>query len=112
MVADKIIAFINGNGLCDKFQSGFRAGHSTETALPVFNDALAADSSHLSALLLLDVTAAFDVVDHWILNESCKRGEDLSALFKIVLIAFLLFFFFFPTGAICFPICPGSIYYI
>lgn len=55
--------------------------HSTETALlMVFNDIL--DSGSPAALLLLDLTAAFDVVDHDILLsqlESCA-GLKGSAL--------------------------------
>ena len=45
-------------------QSAYRQFHSTETAvLKVYNDLLlAADSGQVSALCLLDLTAAFDIV--------------------------------------------------
>ena len=48
------------------FQSGL---HSTKSALlRVFNDKfLATDSGHCVVLVLLDLTAAFDTVDHEIL---------------------------------------------
>ena len=47
-------------------QSAYLRFHSTETAvIKVYNDLLlAADNGDVSALCLLDLTAAFDTVDH------------------------------------------------
>jgi len=51
---------------CNNFQSAYRTLHSTETAMTkVVNDLLlAADSGNPSVLLSLDISAAFDTLDH------------------------------------------------
>ena len=57
------------NNLSNPFQSAYRAGHSTETVLlRIVNDILSAlDNDNISVLLLLDLSAAFDTIDHQIL---------------------------------------------
>ena len=68
-----------------KHQSAYREHYITETALmKVFNDLLtAADRGQISALCLLDLTAAFDTVDHNLLLRRLKlsygvQGQALS----------------------------------
>ena len=50
----------------DKFQSAYRCGHSTETALlRVYNDIVTmVGKGNGSYLVLLDLSAAFDTIDH------------------------------------------------
>ena len=54
------------NDLSETYQSAYRPGHSTETALlRVSNDILQAiDSGKAVCLVLLDLSAAFDTIDH------------------------------------------------
>ena len=60
---------MTSNHLTHKFQSAYRAGHSTETALfRVVNDILtASDANQVSILTLLDLSTAYDTIDHSIL---------------------------------------------
>ena len=57
------------NGLKDVYQSAYKSKHSTETALLKVNSDLlnACDSGKVSVLALLDLSAAFDTIDHDIL---------------------------------------------
>uniref|UniRef100_A0A3B3BYA6 Reverse transcriptase domain-containing protein n=1 Tax=Oryzias melastigma TaxID=30732 RepID=A0A3B3BYA6_ORYME len=67
-------SFLNENDVMERFQSGFKTLHSTESALlRVFNDIFrATDDGNFVVLLLLDLSAAFDTVDHNLLLSRLK----------------------------------------
>uniref|UniRef100_A0A672G2J3 Reverse transcriptase domain-containing protein n=1 Tax=Salarias fasciatus TaxID=181472 RepID=A0A672G2J3_SALFA len=84
VVVKQLYRHLQDNSLFEKFQSGYRAYHSTETALvKVTNDLLlAADAGLVSILVLLDLSAAFDTIDHNILLQrlECEVGIRGKAL--------------------------------
>ncbi|KAK3109110.1 hypothetical protein FSP39_023289 [Pinctada imbricata] len=69
VVACRIEDHLMSNCLHDPLQSAYRAFHSTETALlKVHHDVVVAlDKGLCSVLIMLDLSAAFDVIDHGIL---------------------------------------------
>ena len=66
IVSSQLVKYLKDNGLLPDLHSAYRAMHSTETAvLKVLSDLLLAlDSGNLAMLTLLDLSAAFDSVDH------------------------------------------------
>ncbi len=69
VVFNQLSLFLSKHNLLKANQSGFRHGHSTETALLSVTEALriAKADSKSSVLILLDLSAAFDTVNHQIL---------------------------------------------
>jgi len=70
LVTKRLEIHLSSHRLYDNLQSAYRTGHSTETALlKVHHDiAEALDRKRMVALVLLDLSAALDVIDHKILQ--------------------------------------------
>ncbi|KAF7247673.1 Poly(rC)-binding protein 3, partial [Varanus komodoensis] len=69
VVAGQLQALLDETDYLDPFQSGFRPGYGTESALVALYDDLCREKDRGSAslLVLLDLSAAFDTIDHGIL---------------------------------------------
>ena len=65
-VCNQITQYVGITGMAEKFQSAYKASHSTETALiKVKNDILRARDNHrVTCLILLNLSAVFDTVSH------------------------------------------------
>jgi len=83
-IIEKVVLSLNG--YFDNFQSGFRLHHVTETGLikKINNIRLNTNTGKLSVLVLLNLSAAFDTVDH-IHNILLDRLEIWVGLSGIVL---------------------------
>ena len=84
VVHRRLESHMNANNLHIKEQSAYRKCHSTETLLVrIWNDLLvAADERTATVVMMLDLSAAFDTVDHDLLlkilkNEIGLRGKSL-----------------------------------
>ncbi|KAF7253150.1 hypothetical protein EYD10_01179 [Varanus komodoensis] len=71
VVAGQLQACLNETDYLDPFQSGFRPGYGTESALVTLYDDLCRerDRGSASLLVLLGLSVAFDTIDHGILLE-------------------------------------------
>src|SRR6218665_89884 len=80
LVSLQRLPYLEKPGLFPSMQSGFRAHHSTETALlSLLSDIYTAmDTSHVTILALFDVSSAFDMVDHEILLQRLETSFGLS----------------------------------
>ena len=87
VVAAQLSSHLSAHGIHDPMQSAYRPGHSTETALLRIQDGInrGLDAGVGSLLALLDLSAAFDTIDHTILLERLEavagiRGAALAWL--------------------------------
>ena len=83
IVARQLKCYLQSFDLLPSLQSGFQPGHSTETVvLRVMSDLLeAVDNGDVAALVLLDLSAAFDTVDHHVcevyISPHCRQAPAL-----------------------------------
>ena len=82
VVSARFISHAESNDLLPANQSAYRRCHSTETAVAaVHNDLVrAADTGHVSALVMLDLSAAFDTVDHAVLLNVLQNRFSVPGL--------------------------------
>src|ERR1043165_9610948 len=80
IVMNRMQTHLSSNSLLSPFQSAYRRFHSTESALlTVHNDIICSmDGGKVTALVLLDLSAAFDTVDHSILLHRLKNWFGIS----------------------------------
>ena len=83
-ISYQLTKYLRDNDLEESLQSAYKTFHSTETALvKVHNDIVSATDNHSYIVsLLLDLSAAFDTVDHKILLQrlSCRFGINGKSL--------------------------------
>ena len=80
VVHQQLYRYLSNHNLFDVYQSGFRVNHSTKIALiRVVNDVkISTDNHEVSILVLLDLSAAFDTVDHEILLQRLEHCLGLK----------------------------------
>ena len=92
IVAKQLIRYLKDNDLLPDLQSAYRSGHSTETTvLKVLADILQAlDAGDFALLILLDLSAAFDSVDHPTLLERLHISYDINDVVLLWFSSYLL----------------------
>ena len=80
VVVKRITEHLDRNNLNEKFQSAYRPGHSTETALVrICSDILGElDNKRGVLLVMLDLSAAFDTLDYSVLTSRMENRLGIS----------------------------------
>ena len=91
VIAARLSSHLSSHNLMSKLQSAYLKFHSSETALLyVQNDIFASlDAGHSTALLLLDLLAAFDTIDHNFLTYRLQHWFGISSTALNLLSSFL-----------------------
>ena len=80
-ITRRILGHFLDNSIVDSFQSAYRAGHSCETALLCeYNDIVTTVGKGRSFLVLLDLSAAFDTIDHDNLFYSFEKYDGIAVV--------------------------------
>ena len=82
VVAARLNALMIQHHLHEPLQSAYKSYHSTETALiRVHNDVLSAmDKQQVTILVLLDLSSAFDTIDHTVLLDRMQQRIGVSGV--------------------------------
>lgn len=80
VVDARLTEHVEGHRLLPTVQSAYRPYHSTETAVvSILNDMITTvDKGRIGALMMLDLSAAFDTVDHAVLIDVLRRRFGIT----------------------------------
>ena len=80
VIAIPLVEHMRQNAIMEKFQSTYKAHYSTETALlKVYNDVMInIDRGNGTLLVLYDLSAAFDTIDHQIIFHTLEHSLGIA----------------------------------